>query len=204
MKKIILAVLLIVILCGCGNSNYDISSNRHKGKLQTFMDYDLYADVVIDQLIEIINARDAQKLSDCFTKEKSEENITKCNAGEILDFIEGEVLDYERVTDRIRKSNGGLFSNHYAIFFVRVYDIKTTQNEYRICYNYCYCNGDPDKEGMVSLGVSTLEDYDKGAVLYYGIPGLYISTCDNANDIEEIKTNYGEKFDNGELVPLEN
>ena len=42
---------------------------------------------------------------------------------------------------------------------------------------------------MVSLGVSTMNDHDNGALMYYGIPGLYISTCDNVNDIEEIKKN---------------
>lgn len=204
MKKIILAVLLTVILCGCGNSNYDISSNRHKGKLQAFVDYNFYKDEVMNQLIEIINSDDIQRLNNCFAYDYPSVNVANYDAKAFLDYIDGEVLEYKKCSDRLSKANGGLISNHYSIFFVRSYDVKTTNNEYRICYCYCYCNGNKDEEGMVSLGVSTKNDHDNGALMYYGIPGLYISTSDNIYDIEEIKANHGKMIKNGKLVPLEN
>jgi len=192
MKKHIFLILLVIIFAtACSSDEYDIAYNRHLNKFHSFMCTYSYTDAVFEQLIEMINNKDADKLRDSYAECISDIDIAGFDTMDFLDYFDGKIISYEKEGSRIDKRNGGLFSNYYSIYFIRSYKIHTEDESYILCYSYCFCSGDRTEEGLHSLGVMLEDLDDNDGRLYYGIPGIYICTEENKETIQALAKKYG-------------
>lgn len=181
----------MIFLSACSFNRFDIAYNRYFSKLEAFFAYKSYTREVNQQLVEIINLKDSDKLKASLAEDINNFDTLGISTEEFVNYFDGEIIGVEKIGSRISKANGGLFSEKYNISLYESYYVNTENGRYLLCYAYCLCDGKESKEGIESLGVCLEEDYENGGRLYTGIPGIYICTEENKETIQALAKKYG-------------
>lgn len=166
-KKMCLLVTVVTIICnGCGiQERIETSSSRHSGST---------AEKVVDCIFE----NDAEYLYDMFApcvQEDKDELADDIQT--FIDFFEGDYVEMDRGSGH--ESEG---RDHYSATYT--YTITTTEKKYYILLKDCDKNDDDSKNGIVSLGVQEVNDYEKEGCLHNSMEGAYVVTEDNHEEIE--------------------
>ncbi|MCR4756178.1 MAG: DUF5104 domain-containing protein [Butyrivibrio sp.] len=191
MNKKICMCLIMVLLSACSFNKFDIAYNRHLSKIEAFFSYESYTKEICGQLIETIDSKDSARLEESMAESVINVDVTKITAEEFVDYFDGKITSVEKIGHRISKTNGGLFGKKYNISLYESFYVNTNSSKYILCYAYCLCDVEEEKEGIQSLGVCLVEDYDNGGRLFTGIPGIYICTEENKEDIQALAKEYG-------------
>ena len=127
-RNIFLTFLVVLLCCvsttGCADA-VSLSDVDELSKFEAFMTQSRYEKAIIDELIIILNNDDAAGLEGIFADEVDIGSVTGFSGKDICDFIDGDIISYEKRGQSSSLNTGGINARHYNIDFNASYLVKT-------------------------------------------------------------------------------
>ena len=173
-KKVICVFLFILLLCsGCGANLSNVND--------TAKSEDNIADEYIEKIIEAINSKDNEALTEMFSAtalSKIDMTVFEQRINELFISLQGEVVEYNGELSTARHKHSGKITHSINGF----YDIETTEATYHLLFLSVVRDDENANNVGLSMIVFVTDELYQSEDFYweYGNrePGIYIDKLD--------------------------
>ena len=188
MKKIILVLVCLLLICTMGACSEDILEGVDKVFNRLYSNDEEVARATLDELVKVLEAEDAEALKALFASNvvKDNENFDE-SIEALFEYYNGEFKSCSS-DGSVEASCSMEYGETTESEYYSSYDVATSDDKYRIAiYEVTVDKGDSDNVGIVSLYIIRKEDDTSLGLVYRGddkyTPGININIKNSLPDI---------------------